>query len=113
MVGIGEVRYHRHSGKKWKVQLCGLNIRTIATLSNTAKGSDKSGENDLGDERRSQTPYWSFEDCRDSAENREAFLHHLLHERHCAGCLEHHCSPKNSQLSLEDKCNQIPAGVDS
>ena len=113
MVGLGEVRYHRHSGKKWKVQLCGLNIRTTATLSNTAKGSDKSGENDLGDERRSQTPYWSFEDCRDSAENREAFLHHLLHERHCAGCLEHHCSPKNSQLSLEDKCNQIPAGVDS
>lgn len=38
-----------HSGKKRKVQLCGLNIRTIATLSNTAKGSDKSGENDLGD----------------------------------------------------------------
>lgn len=112
MVG-GEVRYHRHSGKKWKVQLCGLNIRTIATLSNTAKGPDKSGENDLGDERRSQTPYWSFEDYRDSAENREAFLHHLLHERHCAGCLEHHCSPKNSQLSLEDQCNQIPAGVDS
>lgn len=66
-----------HSGKKRKVQLCGLNIRTIATLSNTAKGSDKSGENDLGDERRSQSPCWSFEYYRDSAENREAFLHHL------------------------------------
>lgn len=82
MVGIGEVRYHTHSGKKRKVQLCGLTIRTIATLINTAKGSANTGENNLGDERRSQTPYWSFEYYRDSAENREAFLHHLLYERH-------------------------------
>lgn len=59
--------------------------RTIATLSNTAKGSDMSGDNDSGN-KKVTNPRWSLEYHRDSGENREAFLHHLLRKRHCAGC---------------------------